>query len=63
MLIDLLPAGTYTGTGENAITVENDGRRNGAYGPGFMQLDVRAGYRIRFGGEPDDRLVRRGLQR
>ncbi len=50
VLFDLLPAGTYTGTGENAIEVESDGRRNGAYGPGFFQLDVRAGYRLRFGG-------------
>ena len=50
VLTDLLPAGTYTGTGENAIEVESDGRRNGAYGPGFFQLDVRAGYRVRFGG-------------
>jgi hypothetical protein len=47
VLMDPLPAGTYSGTGENAITVENDGGRNGAYGPGFMQIDVRAGYRVR----------------
>ncbi len=47
VLVDLLPAGTYKGTGENAITVENDGGRNGAYGPGLFQLDVRTGYRVR----------------
>jgi hypothetical protein len=33
--------------GENAITVENKGGRNGAYGPGSLQIDLRAGYRIR----------------
>jgi hypothetical protein len=48
VLADLLPAGTYKGTGENAIEVESDGGRNGAYGPGLFQLDVRTGYRLRF---------------
>lgn len=47
VLVDPLPPGTYSGTGENAITVESAGGRNGAYGPGFMQLDVRGGYRMR----------------
>jgi hypothetical protein len=47
VLVDPVPAGTYSGTGENAITVENEGGRNGAYGPGFFQLDVRSGYRVR----------------
>ena len=42
-----MPAGTYSGTGLNAITVENAGGRNGAYGPGSAQLDLRAGYRLR----------------
>jgi outer membrane receptor for Fe3+-dicitrate len=46
-LFDPLPAGTYSGTGPNAITVENKGGRNGAYGPGFMQLDTRVGWRFR----------------
>jgi hypothetical protein len=47
---DPLPAGTYSGTGRNAVTVENDGGRNGARrGPGFFQADVRLGYRFRFG--------------
>jgi hypothetical protein len=45
-LADPLPAGTYSGTGANAITVESEGGRNGAYGPGFFKLDVRAGYRL-----------------
>ena len=29
--------------------VENEGGRNGARGPGFMQLDLRIGYRARIG--------------
>jgi len=42
-----LPAGTYSGEGENAYTVENyESKRNGAYGPGFFKLDIRAGYRF-----------------
>ena len=46
---DPLPAGTYTGEGANAITVENKGGRNGAYGPNYAQLDARVGYRVRVG--------------
>ena len=49
VLFDPLPAGTYSGTGPNAFTVENAGGRNGARGPGFFQADVRVGYRVRFG--------------
>jgi hypothetical protein len=45
--VDPLPAGTYSGVGPNAITVENKGGRNGAYGPGLLQVDFRAGYRMR----------------
>jgi Carboxypeptidase regulatory-like domain/TonB dependent receptor/TonB-dependent Receptor Plug Domain len=48
-LFDPLPAGTYSGVGENAMTVENAGGRNGARGPGFVQLDMRIGYLLRFG--------------
>ncbi len=44
-----LPAGSYSGEGEDAITVEADEGRNGARGPGFFQLDMRVGYRIGFG--------------
>jgi hypothetical protein len=47
ILFDPLPAGTYSGNGANAITVENDGGRNGAYGPGFVQFDMRLGWRMR----------------
>ena len=46
ILFDFLPSGTYAGTGRNAITVDYDGKRNGAYGPGFFQIDLRLGYRI-----------------
>jgi hypothetical protein len=49
ILFDPLPAGTYSGAGENAITVKNEGGRNGAYGPDYAQLDVRFGYRLRLG--------------
>jgi outer membrane receptor protein involved in Fe transport len=49
ILADPLPAGTYSGVGLNAITVENEGGRNGAYGPNYGQLDARAGYRLHMG--------------
>ena len=45
--VDPVPAGTYSGVGPNALTVENSGGRNGAYGPGLLQIDLRAGYRMR----------------
>jgi len=44
-----LPAGTYTGSGTNAYTVDNKEQRNGAYGPGFFNLDMRVSYAFRFG--------------
>ena len=44
---EYLPAGSYSGTGDDAITVENKGGRRGARGPDYMRLDLRAGYRIR----------------
>jgi hypothetical protein len=47
---DPLPAGTYSGVGDYAITVKNKGGRNGAYGPNYAQLDARLGYRVRAGG-------------
>ncbi|MGE0815333.1 MAG: carboxypeptidase regulatory-like domain-containing protein [Vicinamibacterales bacterium] len=47
-LVDPLPAGTYSGTALNALKdVKNDGGRNGAYGPDYFQLDLRAGWRVR----------------
>jgi hypothetical protein len=46
---EYLPAGTYSGTGEDAMTVENKGGRRGARGPNYTNLDFRAGYRFRLG--------------
>ena len=42
-----LPPGEYRGVGPDAITVENDGGRRGARGPGYARLDLRGGYRFR----------------
>jgi hypothetical protein len=47
---DLLSEGTYAGTGPDALTVETDGSRNGARGPGYAQFDLRLGYRFRLQG-------------
>jgi len=45
-LDDPSPAGTYSGTGLNAMqNVRNAGGRFGAYGPDYFQVDVRAGWR------------------
>jgi hypothetical protein len=54
-LLDPLPAGSYSGTGDDTISVDSDGGRNGAYGPGFFKLDLRLGYDIRL--PPGGRLV------
>ena len=48
---DPLPPGSYSGTGQNAITVDTAGGLRGAYGPDYFQLDMRIGYRYRGGGE------------
>jgi hypothetical protein len=50
LLFEPLPAGEYSGTGTNAITVHSDGGRNGARGPDFFQADARLGYRFKLGG-------------
>jgi hypothetical protein len=48
-LVEPLAAGTYSGTGEDAYTVEDyKSERNGARGPGFFKLDLRIGYNIQF---------------
>ena len=61
-LDDPVPAGTYSGLGDNGLKdVEYEGGRNGAYGPDYFQLDLRAGWRKRIQ-ERDDRGVRRRLQ-
>ncbi len=45
-LVDPVPAGTYSGTAANALqNVEDKGGRNGAVGPDYFQLDLRAGWR------------------
>jgi carboxypeptidase family protein len=48
-----LPAGTYnpsdTTRADVLKDVKSDGGRNGAVGPGFMQIDMRVGYRARMG--------------
>src|SRR5262245_40757083 len=49
ILADPLAAGDYSGTGGNAFSTSFDGGRNGARGPGFMQLDTRVGYRFALG--------------
>src|SRR5687768_5064841 len=49
-LNDPSPAGTYSGTAPGAAVmtnVENRGGRNGAVGPDYFQLDLRAGWRHR----------------
>jgi hypothetical protein len=48
--VEPLEAGSYSGTGEDAYTVDDYvSERNGARGPGFFKLDLRVGYNIRFG--------------
>jgi hypothetical protein len=54
ILIDPIAAGSYSGNGPDAITVESDGGRNGARGPNYFQLDLRGGYRIAL---PDGRKL------
>jgi hypothetical protein len=51
ILFDPIESGSYSGNGEDAYTVDNDGGRNGAYGPGFFQLDLRLGWRFRLLGQ------------
>ena len=47
-----LPVGQYSGTGADAYTVKNyKAQRNGAYGPGFFNMDARLGYRIALSGQ------------
>jgi hypothetical protein len=45
--VDPVAPGTYSGVGLNALTVDNDGGRNGVYGPGLLNIDIRLGYRLR----------------
>ncbi|MBZ5559282.1 MAG: TonB-dependent receptor [Acidobacteriia bacterium] len=51
-LVDPVPAGTYSGTATDAMqNVKNDGGRNGAIGPDYFQLDMRAGWRHKVQGQ------------
>jgi hypothetical protein len=56
-----LPAGTFNAfpaAGPFVMRdVKSDGGRNGARGPGFVQLDLRAGYKIRMGQRVIDAFV------
>jgi hypothetical protein len=49
-LNEYLQPGSYSGTGEDAYTVDFKGGRNGARGPNYQRLDLRAGYRFRLAG-------------
>jgi hypothetical protein len=51
ILFDFVPAGAYSGSGTNALTVDYTGKRNGAYGPGLFQLDARAAYTVSVGSD------------
>jgi hypothetical protein len=46
---EYLPAGTYSGVGQDSITVDYEGGRNGGRGPNYQRVDFRAGYRLRLG--------------
>ena len=51
ILFDPLAGRGHTpASARTAITVENNGGRNGAYGPDYAQMDARVGYRIRMAG-------------
>ncbi|MGH9139518.1 MAG: hypothetical protein ACRD2I_00095, partial [Vicinamibacterales bacterium] len=51
-LVDPVPAGSYSGTAANALqNVEDKGGRNGAVGPDYFQLDLRAGWRKKLGSQ------------
>ena len=45
---DFLQPGSYSGSGQDAISVDYAGGPYGAYGPDFMQLDIRFGHRTRW---------------
>jgi len=47
---EYLAPGTYSGVGDDALTVDYEGGRNGAYGPAYVTVDMRAGYRINMPG-------------
>jgi len=49
VLFDPSPAGSYSGTGVDAISVDNKGGYNGARGVRFDEVDLRLAYRFRLG--------------
>ena len=63
ILVDPLPAGSYSGTGDNSISVENDGGRNGAYGPNYAQMDAPRRLSHSTRRRAHRGRVRRGVQR
>ena len=46
---DPLPAGSYSGVGNNPVTAEHNGRQGGARSSDFINLDLRFGWRARPG--------------
>lgn len=52
ILVDPVPAGAYAplATARNPYPVHSSGGRNGARGPDFFQVDLRAGYRLAYAG-------------
>ena len=51
-LVDPSPAGIYSGSAADSMTnVKSNGGRNGAIGPDYFQVDLRAGWRKRIKGE------------
>ena len=56
------PAPTAARRSNALQDVENDGGRNGAYGPDYFQVDLRAGWRARIGEQARGRGVPRRLQ-
>jgi len=53
-----LQAGDYSVTGDDAFAVKGyKSQRNGAYGPGYFKVDLRAGYRFQLNGRTLDAFV------
>ena len=45
-----MPEGSYSGSGTNGYSADSNGRRNGATGPDFFQLDTGVAYRLHLPG-------------
>ncbi len=59
---EYLPAGTYSGAGDGAFSVDYKGGRNGARGHNYQRLDLRIGYRFRLGERAHLRCVPGSVQ-